>query len=151
MKLELVVHGKPIPWARPAQGRFGRYDSQKHVKDALGLIFRGAIGKHLSPTGIFRLTLKFYLPRPNKKKSIGEGEVHHIRPDLDNLTKLVLDAGNGILWQDDSMIVSIHAEKFYSSTPRTYILVEWQYGSKSNEGLRSQAHECEGHKCQGQE
>ncbi len=33
------------------------------------------------------------------------------RVDVDNLTKLALDAGNGILWKDDSQIYRLDAEK----------------------------------------
>lgn len=37
-----------------------------------------------------------------------------VRPDLDNLVKLVLDALNGIAYADDAQIVRIHAFKKYS-------------------------------------
>lgn len=37
-----------------------------------------------------------------------------VRPDLDNLVKLVLDALNGVAYADDSQIVRIHAFKKYS-------------------------------------
>jgi len=33
------------------------------------------------------------------------------RGDADNIAKAVLDAGNGILWQDDALIVSLHVLK----------------------------------------
>lgn len=34
------------------------------------------------------------------------------RVDIDNLCKLVMDAGTGVLWVDDEQIVSLHARKW---------------------------------------
>ncbi len=33
------------------------------------------------------------------------------RPDLDKLTRAVLDALSGIVWRDDSLIVDLHPSK----------------------------------------
>jgi len=48
---------------------------------------------------------------------------HVVKPDLDNLAKLVLDAANGLLWLDDSQVVRIIAAKSRSIAPRTTIRV----------------------------
>ena len=46
-------------------------------------------------------------------------------PDLDNYTKLALDALNDILWEDDRYIIEIHATKYYSTTqPRLDITLD---------------------------
>lgn len=39
------------------------------------------------------------------------------KPDIDNLTKSVLDALNGVAWHDDAQIVEIKASKIYSGSP----------------------------------
>lgn len=39
------------------------------------------------------------------------------KPDVDNFAK-VIDALNGIVWRDDSQVVELLVEKFYSSRPR---------------------------------
>jgi Holliday junction resolvase RusA-like endonuclease len=59
-----------------------------------------------------------YLNKRNSKKP-PQG-----RPDVDNLAKLVLDAGNGILWDDDSQIVKLTACKSWSETPGVRIFVD---------------------------
>ncbi len=39
--------------------------------------------------------------------------------DIDNFNKLILDAGTGILWTDDSQIQELNISKFYDKeTPR---------------------------------
>ena len=48
----------------------------------------------------------------------------HSKKDLDNYIKFILDVGNGILWNDDSQIIEIHAVQKYSETPCTIIEVE---------------------------
>jgi Holliday junction resolvase RusA-like endonuclease len=45
------------------------------------------------------------------------------RPDLGNLTKLVDDAMEGIIYSDDSLIVRYRAEKVYSAQPGIDITV----------------------------
>ena len=45
------------------------------------------------------------------------------RPDLDNLTKLVLDSANGILWVDDGQVARLEVEKRYGPEARTEIIV----------------------------
>lgn len=46
----------------------------------------------------------------------GRSRMHHKkRPDVDNLAKLVLDAGNGVLYEDDSQVCDLHIQKVYGS------------------------------------
>jgi Holliday junction resolvase RusA-like endonuclease len=64
-------------------------------------------------SGPLGVTLTFFFSRPGTRKS----DLHHVtRPDLDNLIKLVLDSGNGLLWEDDKQIVFLEAAKHYCST-----------------------------------
>jgi len=46
------------------------------------------------------------------------------RRDTDNMLKAVLDAGNGIIWFDDSQVVEIHSRKIFDSPePSTDVIV----------------------------
>jgi Holliday junction resolvase RusA-like endonuclease len=45
------------------------------------------------------------------------------KPDLDNIIKLVCDALNGVVWNDDSQIVAQVATKHYALVPETVIRV----------------------------
>lgn len=47
------------------------------------------------------------------------------RRDVDNYNKLVLDAGNDILWEDDVLIKRLTIEKFYDKAkPRVEIFIK---------------------------
>nr|DAG40359.1 MAG TPA: Endodeoxyribonuclease RusA [Caudoviricetes sp.] len=46
-----------------------------------------------------------------------------VKPDWDNLGKLVSDALNGIAYDDDKSVVDASVRKYYSDRPRTQITV----------------------------
>lgn len=46
-----------------------------------------------------------------------------VKPDWDNIGKLVADALNGIAYDDDKCIVDAQVRKFYSDQPRTDIII----------------------------
>lgn len=50
-------------------------------------------------------------------------EYHIKRPDVDNLTKPILDAMTGILWQDDSIISCMIVEKYIGAAEQISITV----------------------------
>lgn len=56
---------------------------------------------------------KFYISRP-KRLGAGDAVLKTTKPDVDNYVKLLLDACNDAeLWEDDSMVVEILAQKWY--------------------------------------
>jgi Holliday junction resolvase RusA-like endonuclease len=61
-----------------------------------------------------RITVVFHLPRPKKYQKAGLPVAHLTRPDLDKLTRGVLDALTGVLWQDDAQVVELVAAKLYA-------------------------------------
>ena len=44
--------------------------------------------------------------------------------DLDNIAKTILDALNGIAYEDDKQIVELHCEKYYTSKNTEYVEVK---------------------------
>ena len=57
--------------------------------------------------------LGFYYRKPKRMKLEGP---HTVRPDLDNLIKGVLDACQGVLWDNDAEIHCICADKWYADS-----------------------------------
>ena len=57
-----------------------------------------------------KITFLMEIPKSFTKKKCADIEcgllLHTVKPDLDNLTKSVLDALNGIAWYDDAQIVN---------------------------------------------
>ena len=67
-------------------------------------------------TGPIELMICFRLPKPKslqKKSKVW----HTTRPDLDKLLRSVNDALQGVIYANDSQIVSIHCWKEYSDEP----------------------------------
>jgi len=54
-----------------------------------------------------------------------------VKPDLDNLVKFYLDAGNKILWSDNKKIVELKAKKIYSEVSQTIITVSGKKMAKN--------------------
>lgn len=79
--------------------------------------------------GPLSLSLMVHLPIPAswsraKREGALKGTVWPVsRPDVDNYAKNVLDALNGVVWADDSAVVSITCTKVYSDDPRAVVRV----------------------------
>ena len=97
----IVVTGlKPIPKQRPrfGNGRAFTPATTRAYEDTLGWRFRQAAKVPL--LGPIRVGIAFETSS---------------RADVDNLAKAVLDAGNGILYGDDSQVVSLIISKVKSA------------------------------------
>jgi Holliday junction resolvase RusA-like endonuclease len=46
------------------------------------------------------------------------------KPDIDNITKIILDSLNTIAFKDDNQVTKIDIEKLYSENERVYVRVE---------------------------
>lgn len=67
------------------------------------------------------MSLMFVFERPKSapKKRVGMT----VKPDVDKLCRAILDAGTGILYHDDSQVISLTAAKSYGSPERAEIRV----------------------------
>lgn len=72
-------------------------------------------------TGPISIEIVFYMPIPKNGKSKGKkvniGQIHVIKPDIDNLIKGVFDSLNKIAWKDDAQVYEVHSKKVYSTNP----------------------------------
>ena len=64
------------------------------------------------------------LSKPKKEKAERGLIRPTVRPDIDNLVKIILDGLNGVAFMDDKQVIELYATKWYSAEPRTEIMVE---------------------------
>lgn len=104
----------PQPKLRPRFTRSGRvYTPSKTVLAEQAIARQVRSDFKLKPfEGALGLKLVFWMKKPKKTKNL----YPIVKPDLDNMAKLIKDALNGILWKDDSQIILLNCEKYYAET-----------------------------------
>lgn len=118
----VTIKGRPVPKARPrVYGRHAVTPPRTQQAEAqLQSLYRIQNRGVEAFTGLVEINCTFYFPiaktwTKHKKERAVKGLLRcTVRPDLDNLVKLVLDALNGVAYADDSQIVRVHAFKKYS-------------------------------------
>jgi Holliday junction resolvase RusA-like endonuclease len=108
---ELFIPIEPVPKGRPRFTKFGHaYNPSKtriyeqNVSVILKSLFKE---KPLEDATWVKMT--FFLSRTKTNKRL----LPTTKPDVDNISKAILDSANGILWSDDKLIVSLSARKLY--------------------------------------
>ena len=135
--IKFTIPGKPKPLKRHRSTRSGHmYDPSSTDKKEMWLqIAKFRPKKPLA--GNIYLKTEFYMPYPKAwfKQSAGKPsdilkdkykniKLHSIKPDLDNLVKLISDCiGNNTFICDDWQIYWISAVKLYGQ-PRTEVAIE---------------------------
>jgi len=128
-----IIHLSPVAWSRPGVNfkNGAIYDSQKHLKSVLRENLKR---QHVNSEGealpLFkgpvRIRGEFVFTYPESwSKSKREANMYHqVKPDSDNLEKLLFDCLSGILIVDDAVISHNEFKKIYGDTPRTVFTVE---------------------------
>lgn len=131
--IQLQVLGEPTAQKRHRSVRMGSFNRQYDPSASDKGDFLSIVQKYAPQTPFavpLHLELQFYFTRPKSHYKTGNNAhllkdnpavYHTSRPDVDNLSKFVMDALNKIYWKDDSYIVSCSVQKLYSDNPRTFI------------------------------
>ena len=141
---KFIINEKPEAYARERKGRgkhfynpkadiIDRYkktmksqltkDHKKEIEDVYTEVL-----KELR-TAYIELYCDFYIPIPKGDSIItaAKKEMKEIlpaqRPDVDNYEKLLLDALHDVVYEDDSRVIKIVANKYFSMDPRTEVKV----------------------------
>lgn len=118
-----VFNLKPTPASRPRIGRYGTYYGKNYTKfrrDAETEIPRVLGKKHKIYAAGQALVVQVFVLLNKPKTS----EKDWPRGDVDNYAKGVLDACNGVLWEDDDSIVHLTTAKVWTTgTPRIMLSV----------------------------
>ncbi|WP_291568581.1 RusA family crossover junction endodeoxyribonuclease [Clostridium sp. UBA2485] len=134
--IAIVIPGEPKGKGRPRLGKSFTYTPKDTVNyENLVKVCYMDQAKNLKLDGELKATIIAYysIPKSTSKKKRLEMVEERLRPikkpDLDNVAKIVLDSLNKVAFDDDSQIVKLEVEKFYSENPR----VELQLESVSHE------------------
>ena len=132
MAITFSVPGDPVPQPRPritVRGSHGHaYTPSDHpihaYRAAIAAAARAAgAGVHGDPV---RMVIDFVFARPKshmRKTGIAKNAPQLPRPDIDNLEKAVLDALNGVAWEDDTQVACVTKEKSYGTEARTTVRI----------------------------
>lgn len=135
-KLEFTIEGKVQPQQRPRFSRQGgfvkAYDPPEsaNYKKYVAKVAENYKLDNLIDSAI-KLTVDVFIQIPKsytkkKRLQIENGELLHIKkPDVDNLSKSIIDGITGVLWVDDNLIVELLIRKHYSDNPRAELKIEW--------------------------
>jgi Holliday junction resolvase RusA-like endonuclease len=121
--LHWFVEGTPVPQgsktATVINGRAVMFEANKKHKAWRDHV-RATVGKLETPsTQPVRVELQFWFERPKTVKR----EHMSVKPDLDKLSRSVLDAITGGILKDDSQVVILNARKEYGDKPGVLIRV----------------------------
>jgi len=127
--IHLYIETLPIPKGRPRFTRSGHSYTPKRTKDYEKII-KTIAQEHVSKGDCFTMPVQvnanfhFQVPKSysQSKRNDCLNGVLLPKPDLDNLLKSLLDALNGICFQDDTLVQKIRASKRYAD--KNFIEVE---------------------------
>jgi len=108
-----MVEGTPVPKGRPRFARRGKFVSTYSPKTTVDYETKVAEAAQLAMGS--SEPLEGY-ERPTKKS------------DIDNYCKAVFDGMNGIVFLDDSQVVSLHSTKVYGTIGMVEVMVKEELG-----------------------
>lgn len=137
MEVKFTVPGKPTGKGRPRFNRkTGRTYTPKGTADYERVVKKAYLsassGVCLNGPIRAKITACYSIPMSwsNKKKeaALAGHILPTVKPDLDNVAKAVLDALNGIAYDDDSAVVQLIICKSYAYPPCVVVALEEMEG-----------------------
>lgn len=132
--LEFTVWGVPFAKQRPRHNRnsgvtYTPAATKEHEREIAAEFLRQC--RRSLPTGsAVKLTVSAFMPIPKstakkRRELMLAGVIRPtVKPDWDNIGKLVADALNGIAYDDDKCVVEAVVTKAYAEQPRVEITLE---------------------------
>ena len=116
--LAFWVRGPVVGKARPRVTRNGRFtpSSTREAESRVAAAARAALPDGAKAPLFGRrqpvaVGVTVWRPLPESRPRRVEGEPDTYKPDLDNVAKLVLDALNGVAFEDDAQVTTLYASK----------------------------------------
>lgn len=131
LTIPLRPRGKERPrWSKKTK-RMYTPASITNYEDFIKLVYRQNYGTQMFPKNVpLDIRIRAYCPIPKsdtltaRAKKLTGVIRPTVKPDWDNIGKIVADALNKIAYHDDAQIVDSQTRKFYSDNPRVEILIQ---------------------------
>ena len=153
LEITLFLNEEPVPYARSRFTRFGGskgkgrvYNQNGNYMKRIRKVFQSQIDKqtkekikniiddqenhqyYVTVSGNFYISI----PKSESIKRTALKELQIIRPtnrrgDVDNYIKLILDVLHEVVYDDDSHVISVSSEKYFSINPRVELQIKIEY------------------------
>lgn len=130
--IEFVVPGEPKGKGRPRMTRSGHTYTPKDTEVYENLVRHSFLGRYADFTPIegsltVIINAVYSIPKSVSKKKRQQMLNREIRPtkkpDVDNITKAILDSLNQITYRDDSQVTSLIVTKEYGDIPMVRVVM----------------------------
>lgn len=130
-----TVYGTPVPKGRPRFAKRGAFvqtytpEKTKSYESEVAMMAKAAMGSSKPLFSALEAFIHLTFPIPesySKKRSeacLSCQEKHTKKPDADNCAKAIIDGMGGIIFDNDSQIVSLHVHKTYGEIAKAEIMV----------------------------
>lgn len=131
MKAEFKIPGPPKGKGRPRVTRHGTYTPKATVEYEryVRLCYQQQCGQTYFGTQSIAVSAVAYVKPPTKlRKKEKEAALNNefppsSKPDTDNIMKGILDALNGVAFEDDRYIYDLHIVKKFDINPRVEVII----------------------------
>lgn len=127
--IKLIIPGKPMGKQRPRLGKGFTYTPKETVNYETLLKQLYITEKLPRIKGPIEIKIEAYYQIPksaskNSKILMENGRIRPtVKPDLDNIVKIICDGLNGVAYDDDKQIVKVTCEKFYANEPSVTVYI----------------------------
>ena len=140
LMVTFMVEGTPVPKGRPRFARRGKFVSTYSPKTTVDYETKVAEAAQLAmgssepletPVGAYiyiTLPIPASYSKKRKQDCLSGNERPTKKSDIDNYCKAVFDGMNGIVFLDDSQIVSLHSTKVYGTIGMVEVMVKEELG-----------------------
>ena len=138
--VNFMVEGTPVPKGRPRFARRGKFVSTYSPKTTVDYETKVAEAAQLAmgssepletPVGAYiyiTLPIPASYSKKRKQECLSGNERPTKKSDIDNYCKAVFDGMNGIVFLDDSQVVSLHSTKVYGTIGMVEVMVKEELG-----------------------
>jgi len=130
------VEGTPVGKGRPKFARRGNFvstytptktrDYEELIRDAAKTAMGSAEPIETAVMACIYITVPIPASYSKKRSSacLDGSERPCKKPDIDNIVKAYLDSMNGIVYKDDTQVISLHATKVYGTVGMVEVMVQ---------------------------